>query len=119
MKTHALTGARILAGSSSPPLQMAEEIALTHHEWWDGSGYPNGLKGQHIPISGRIVAVADVFDALTHERPYKPAWPVASAIDEIRLLAGHQFDPAVVTALEDLHTERLLDPIELPLATAV
>lgn len=98
MKAHASAGAAILAGSTYDVLRLAEEIALTHHEWWDGSGYPAGLKGEEIPLSGRIVAVADVFDALTHDRPYKRAWPVEQAVAEIRRLAGRQFDPAVVEA---------------------
>lgn len=77
---------------------MAEEIALTHHEKWDGTGYSPGLGGEAIPLSGRIVAVADVFDALTHERPYKKAWPVSEAVDEIRSQSGRHFDPDVVEA---------------------
>jgi PAS domain S-box-containing protein len=118
MKTHALVGARILAGSTSPALQLAEEIALTHHEWWDGCGYPHGLKGTDIPLSGRIVAVADVFDALTQTRPYKAAWPVEEAVDEIRSLAGRQFDPDVVAAFEQLDAQHLLEAVDDPLATA-
>jgi PAS domain S-box-containing protein len=118
MKTHALVGGRILAGSTSPALQLAEEIALTHHEWWDGRGYPNGLKGADIPLSGRIVAVADVFDALIQRRPYKAAWPVEEAVEEIRRLAGRQFDPEVVDAFEQLDPARLLEAVDDPLATA-
>ncbi len=98
MKTHAELGARLLSGSSSPVLQMATVIAASHHERWDGAGYPAGLAEQAIPRVGRIVAVADVFDALTHERPYKPAWPVEQAIAEIERAAGSQFDPGVVAA---------------------
>jgi putative two-component system response regulator len=98
MKAHTLIGASILSGSRFPLLQMAEEIALTHHEKWDGTGYSPGLCGEAIPVSGRIVAVADVFDALTHERPYKKAWPVNEAIGEIRSQSGRHFDPAVVEA---------------------
>ena len=78
---------------------MAEQIALTHHEKWDGSGYPGGLAGDAIPIAGRIVAVADVFDALTHSRPYKPAWSTADAIAEIKSQAGRHFDPQVLDGL--------------------
>jgi HD-GYP domain-containing protein (c-di-GMP phosphodiesterase class II) len=73
-------------------------IAESHHEWWDGSGYPKGLVGTDIPLVGRIVAVADVFDALTHDRPYKPAWPVEQALAMVRRSAGSQFDPDVVSA---------------------
>jgi HD-GYP domain-containing protein (c-di-GMP phosphodiesterase class II) len=98
MKTHAELGARLLSGSSSPVLQMATVIAGSHHERWDGAGYPAGLAEKAIPRVGRIVAVADVFDALTHERPYKPAWPVEQAIAEIERAAGSQFDPGVVAA---------------------
>lgn len=99
IKAHTTIGARILSGSSHLLLQMAEQIALTHHERWDGQGYLVGLTGEDIPLVSRIVAVADVFDALTHERPYKDKWPVQEALREIESLAGHQFDPAVVAAL--------------------
>jgi putative two-component system response regulator len=98
VKTHTLIGGRILADSPVPVLQLGREIALTHHERWDGSGYPHGLNGKHIPLSGRIVSVADVFDALTHDRPYKHAWPVDQAVAEITAQRGHQFDPDVVDA---------------------
>jgi len=98
MRAHTTAGAAILAGSAHPLLQLAEAVALTHHERWDGAGYPQGLAGTAIPLSGRIVAVADVFDALTHARPYKAAWPVADAVAEIAWQAGRQFDPAVVAA---------------------
>jgi PAS domain S-box-containing protein len=98
MKTHAALGVRLLSGSGSPVLQMAAVIAATHHERWDGTGYPTGLAGEAIPLVGRVVAVADVFDALTHDRPYKSAWPVERAIAEIQRAAGSQFDPRVVAA---------------------
>jgi PAS domain S-box-containing protein len=98
MKTHTSLGARLLSGSSSPVLQMAAVIAENHHERWDGTGYPNGLAGEAIPLVGRIVAVADVFDALTHIRPYKSAWPEKDAIAEIRRAAGSHLDPQVVSA---------------------
>jgi PAS domain S-box-containing protein/putative nucleotidyltransferase with HDIG domain len=107
VKRHAIVGAQILAGSSSDVLQLAERIALTHHEWWDGTGYPSGLRGDEIPLCGRIVALADVFDALTHDRPYKEAWPIDRAVDEVRRLRERQFDPDVVEAFEQL------DPGEL------
>lgn len=98
MKTHTIIGAKILGGGQVPLLKMAEEIALTHHERWDGRGYPRGLAGEAIPLVGRIVAVADVFDALIHVRPYKPAIPRNDAIREISLMSGLQFDPKVVQA---------------------
>ncbi|MFI4985509.1 MAG: HD domain-containing phosphohydrolase [Solirubrobacterales bacterium] len=98
METHAALGARLLSGSSSPVLRMAAVIAQSHHERWDGTGYPKGLKGQAIPLVGRVVAVADVFDALTHDRPYKSAWSVELAVAEIQSAAGRQFDPGVVAA---------------------
>jgi PAS domain S-box-containing protein len=105
MKTHAELGARLLSSGSSPVLQMAAVIAGTHHERWDGRGYPKRLTGEAIPLVGRIVAVADVFDALTHDRPYKPAWTVERAIAEIGGGAGSQFDPRVVTAFLALREE--------------
>jgi PAS domain S-box-containing protein len=102
VRGHAAAGARILSGSSSALLQLAEEIAATHHEWWDGSGYPARLASDAIPLSGRIAAVADVFDALTHERPYKSAWSVPDAVAEMQRLSGLQFDPAIIEAFNDL-----------------
>jgi CHASE2 domain-containing sensor protein len=102
MKTHTTIGADILSGSTSPLLQMAEQIALTHHEKWDGSGYPNGLAGEEIPLVGRICAVCDVFDALTSKRPYKDAWTVEDALDEVRTQSGQHFDPVLVELFLDL-----------------
>jgi response regulator RpfG family c-di-GMP phosphodiesterase len=96
MKTHARIGADILSGSKVPLLQMAETIALTHHEKWDGSGYPRGLAGEEIPLVGRICAICDVFDALTSNRPYKDAWPMDAALEEIRSQSGQHFDPRLV-----------------------
>jgi putative nucleotidyltransferase with HDIG domain len=107
IKEHASVGARILGQSISELLRLAEEIAASHHEWWDGSGYPNGLAGEAIPLSGRIVAVADVYDALTHDRPYKRAWPVATAVAELQRLCGRQFDPVVIDAFNRLNKGRL------------
>ncbi|PQV63335.1 response regulator receiver modulated metal dependent phosphohydrolase [Abditibacterium utsteinense] len=101
MKEHTLIGGKMLSGSSSPWLQLAEEIAVSHHERWDGHGYPFQLQGEAIPLVGRIVTIADVFDALTHERPYKKAWPVAEAMAEIERQSGKQFDPQVVKAFLD------------------
>ena len=98
MQAHCDVGASILAHSKTPLLQMAEKIAHCHHERFDGSGYPRGLARSAIPIEARIVSVADVYDALTNERPYKEAWPIAAAISEIQSKSGTQFDPQVVTA---------------------
>ncbi len=98
MKRHARDGFEILRDSSSPMLQMAARIALTHHEKFDGSGYPDSLAGEAIPLEGRIVAVADVFDALTSERPYKKAWEVSAAVDLLKEGRGAHFDPACVDA---------------------
>jgi putative two-component system response regulator len=114
MKTHTTKGAEILSGHKSVLVQTAEAIALTHHEKWDGSGYPRGLAGEEIPLVGRIVAVCDVFDALTSKRPYKEAWALEDALQEIRARSGAAFDPKIVDtffrALPDLlHTKELFD----------
>jgi putative two-component system response regulator len=93
MRTHTTVGAELLSKSNIPHMQMAEEIARYHHEWWDGSGYPSNASGSAIPLAARITALADVFDALTHKRPYKIAWPIDAALDEIAQLKGRQFDP--------------------------
>jgi PAS domain S-box-containing protein/putative nucleotidyltransferase with HDIG domain len=114
MQEHVKIGAVILGGSISDVLQTAEEIARTHHERWDGGGYPLGLREESIPISGRIVAVADVFDALTHTRPYKEAWPLEKAIAEIQRLSGSHFDPAVVSAFKQLDHIALLNTTPEP-----
>jgi putative two-component system response regulator len=98
-RRHTSIGAMILSGMNEPLLRLASEIALTHHERWDGAGYPRGLSGDQIPLAGRVVAVADVFDALTHERSYKDAWSVSTALAEIVGLSGKQFDPEAVAAL--------------------
>jgi putative two-component system response regulator len=107
MKTHTLIGAEILANSTCDLLRLASEIALSHHERWDGRGYPAGKAGENIPLSGRIAAVADVFDALTTERPYKDAWPAERAFLYLREQAGRQFDPACVDAFERCKDEIL------------
>ncbi|AWK89483.1 HD-GYP domain-containing protein [Azospirillum thermophilum] len=99
MRQHTVYGYEILAGSSSPLLTVAAEIALTHHEQFDGSGYPQGLAGTEIPLVGRITALADVFDALTSVRPYKPAWPLATARRHIVEHSGSHFDPDCVQVL--------------------
>lgn len=96
VQKHSEFGAKIIGEHSSELLQLAKEIALTHHERWDGTGYPHGLKGEAIPICGRIVAVADVFDALTSKRPYKKAWSIDQSIATIDEESGHHFDPRVV-----------------------
>lgn len=114
MHTHAALGARLLSRSSSPVLQMAAVIAATHHEWWDGSGYPKGLAGERIPLVGRVVAVADVFDALTHDRPYMPAWSVKQAIARIQRSSGTQFDPRVVEAFLAVYEQTLLTSAPAP-----
>lgn len=98
MKQHTWNGAHILEGSGSDFLKLAEEIALTHHEKWDGSGYPRQLKGTQIPLPGRIAALADVFDALTSKRPYKEAFSVEKSLDIIKESRGTYFDPDVVDA---------------------
>jgi putative two-component system response regulator len=93
MQTHTTAGADILAKSNVPQMHIAEEIARHHHEKWDGSGYPMKLAGTAIPIAARVTALADVFDALTHVRPYKKAWSVRDSLEEIQSLRGRQFDP--------------------------
>jgi len=124
IKGHVNAGRKMLSGSRSPVLRIAEQIALTHHERWDGSGYPSGLEGTDIPLAGRIVAVADVFDALTHDRPYRRAWPLERALAEIHRLGGTHFDSEVVEAFEMLDHQTLVAPVGgrrggLALATVV
>jgi putative two-component system response regulator len=102
METHTTAGADILAKSNVPQMHIAEEIARHHHERWDGSGYPMKLAGTAIPIAARVSALADVFDALTHKRPYKEAWKVSDALAEIRSLKGRQFDPELTDIFLDL-----------------
>jgi len=101
MREHARMGHDILKNSTSPLLQMAADIALTHHEKFDGSGYPYGMAGETIPLAGRITALADVYDALTSRRIYKPAWSPQDALGEIRFGSGIHFDPKVVAAFEE------------------
>ena len=110
IKRHTTIGAHMLAGGASPQLAMAEQIAASHHERWDGTGYPTGLAGDAIPLTGRIVAVADVFDALTHARPYKAAWPLEQAREELHRQRGQQFDPQVIDAFFDLDLDLDLEP---------
>ena len=96
MNTHTSIGGDILSDSKSPLVRMAEDVARCHHERWDGTGYPAGLRGEEIPLAGRICAVCDVFDALVTERVYKPPWTVEQAVTELRRLSGHAFDPRLV-----------------------
>lgn len=105
VQRHCVIGAGILGGSDAELLQAGEVIALSHHERWDGSGYPNGAAGEDIPLWGRIVAVADVFDALISQRPYKPAFPTDKALRILRAGRGTHFDPALI----DIFCERLDD----------
>jgi putative two-component system response regulator len=111
MQTHTVIGHQILTGSASLILELSAEIALTHHERWDGRGYPHGRAGDEIAFAGRLTAVADVFDALTHRRPYKEAWPLDATLSEIRLGARRHFDPTVIEAFETLDATELLSPI--------
>jgi putative two-component system response regulator len=104
MRTHVTIGAAMLAGGRSVLVQTSERIARHHHERWDGKGYPAGYAGERIPIEARIVAVADVLDALTHNRPYRPAWSVERTIAAIVAESGSHFDPTVVTALLDIRS---------------
>lgn len=97
---HAEIGHTILSGSGSALLELAATIALSHHERWDGTGYPRGLAGEAIPLEGRIAAVADVFDALISDRPYRPALPLPDALGILRAGRGTHFDPAVLDAFE-------------------
>jgi CHASE2 domain-containing sensor protein len=117
MKTHTTIGASILSGSKSALVQMAEQIARSHHERWDGTGYPQGLEGEEIPLAARICAVCDVFDALLSPRPYKEAWPLADVMRELALLRGTHLDPALVDAFlplaPDLHEECFGEETEL------
>jgi putative two-component system response regulator len=99
MQTHAAIGARILGGSHVPLLRVAEKVARSHHERWDGSGYPNGLKGDDIPLAGRIVAVADAFDAMTNDRPYRKALPVSEVLAYLKKERDGAFERRLVDAL--------------------
>ena len=122
MKQHTVMGAKILAGSSSPIIRLAEQMALTHHEKWNGTGYPRALAGSQIPLAGRIVAIADVFDALTTERRYKAAWTIERALELIVQESGSHFDPTVSTAflaikariaeIRERHRTALPEPVE-------
>ncbi|UCB44923.1 MAG: HD domain-containing protein [Spirochaetota bacterium] len=102
MKAHTTIGAEIIGNHNSVAFRMAKIIALTHHERWDGTGYPNGLRGEKIPFFGRIVAISDVFDALTTVRPYKKAWSEEEAVEAIKMGSGSQFDPSLVPLFLDV-----------------
>lgn len=102
VRTHTTAGAELLSGGQSRLMQMAEQVARSHHERWDGQGYPHGLAGEAIPVAARVVAVADFFDAVSHPRPYRAPWPRSRAVDEIRRGAGTRFDPALVEAFLEL-----------------
>jgi putative two-component system response regulator len=113
MQRHTLIGESILRDSQFDILRMAEQIAAAHHERWDGSGYPRGLRGEEIPLPARIVAVADFYDALTHARPYKRAWTREEALEEIRRQRGRHFDPAVADAcIAVISRCRSIDPTD-------
>jgi putative two-component system response regulator len=99
MKAHTLIGSRMLSKGRSELVRFSQRIARSHHEWWDGSGYPDRVSGQSIPLEARIVAAADFLDALTHERPYRPAWGMDETLAEIQRRAGSHFDPAIAKAL--------------------
>lgn len=119
MRTHVEIGAQILAAGHSPVLHLAGKIALCHHERWDGNGYLRGLSGEEIPIEARITALADDFDALTHVRPYKPAWPLERTVDELQSQRGKHFDPDVVDAFMTLEHEDLVEPEGIAAALSI
>lgn len=118
MNMHAVNGYEMLADAESPFLHMGAVIALTHHEKWDGSGYPRGLKGEEIPVEGRIVALADVFDALCSRRVYKEAWPIEKVLDIIKTCRGTHFDPNIVDLffkhIDEIFEIRDQFPVDLP-----
>lgn len=115
VKMHTTLGAALLADGVTPEVQLAQQIALTHHECWNGSGYPQGLCRNEIPLESRILAVVDVFDALTHDRPYKKAWSTQDALREIANCSGSQFDPLVVNSFLEMLREQTAQPS--PIAT--
>ena len=110
MRTHTTIGAQILGRGQSELMRMAEEIALNHHERWDGTGYPRGLQGEAIPLVARLVAVANVFDALTHDRPYRRAWPLEEVRAEIARQSGRHFDPRIAQAFLGLASAGISSP---------
>jgi Response regulator containing a CheY-like receiver domain and an HD-GYP domain len=113
MQKHTVFGEQILVNSQFDILRMAEQISASHHEKWDGTGYPNGLKGEHIPLPARIVAVADFYDALTHHRPYKDAWSQEATLEEIKNQKGKHFDPVVADAcIAVIQQHKYIEPNE-------
>jgi putative two-component system response regulator len=107
MKGHSIIGAEIIGLDQSDLMRLSRVIAESHHEKWDGSGYPQGLRGEDIPLAARIVAIADVFDALTSERPYKKAWSVEEASAYIKTESATHFDPKLVAVFEEVLPEML------------
>lgn len=122
MKRHTVLGAEMLADGHSPVIKLGAEIALTHHERWDGTGYPTGVSGKEIPLPGRITAVADVFDALTSDRVYREAWPIERAVDQMSQDRARHFDPDIldlfVASVDDVHEIRATYPDHLHLTPA-
>lgn len=116
MREHTTIGAAILDDCTEPVMRMAKQIALTHHEWWNGTGYPRGLSGTQIPLEGRIVSVADAFDAMTTDRPYRRAIPTEIALAELDRSAGTQFDPEIVAAFKQVlpHLLLMAEPVGEP-----
>ena len=112
MQSHCQAGFEILSPSPSPVLQLAAEIALTHHEWFDGCGYPRGLRGTDIPLAGRIAAIADVFDALTSERPYRAPLTAEAAIEVMVRERGSHFDPELLDLFLGSERLRTFDALE-------
>lgn len=113
VKTHAALGADLLAQSGIPHIEMAVDVATSHHEWWNGTGYPHGLKGDAIPLSARITAISEVFDTLTHPRSYKEAWPLEKALAEILALRETQFDPLLTDKFMALMTRLSSEQVNL------
>jgi len=111
VQTHTTIGSEMLSNGQSELVRLCEKIARSHHERWDGSGYPDGLSGQGIPLEARIVGVADFLDALTHARPYRDAWTVSKTLAEIGSCSGTHFDPVVVEALMRIHTRSGVEPL--------
>ena len=105
IKQHPAIGQKLLGGSTNTLLKASEIVAFSHHERWDGTGYPNGLKGEDIPLYGRIISIADVFDALTHERPYKPRFDKDKSLQIMRDYRGNLFDPGLIDVFFDNHKE--------------